>query len=152
MYPPFGPRDVRQQGAELARLEARAGAACSEGRDTPPLFGLRILLGDDDEDAVEMLAAFLRRGGAEVMAVASAAAALDTLETARPDLIVADVAMPEVDGREMMRRVRAPGPDEGGLQPSRSRPTLVRPSSRSPCGRDSGRISPSPRSPENYCG
>jgi signal transduction histidine kinase/CheY-like chemotaxis protein len=104
--------------AEEAPAAGRPMAGAKVDRTAPPLLGLRVLLVDDDADAVEMLAAFLRRAGAEVTAAASAAAALDTLGPAKPDVIVADVAMPEVDGREMMRRVRALGPDEGGRTPA----------------------------------
>jgi PAS domain S-box-containing protein len=104
--------------AEGAPMTRQPAAGTKGGAQSLPLIGLRVLMVDDDADAVEMLAAFLRRAGAEVTAVASAPAALDALGPFRPDLIVADVAMPEVDGREMMRRVRSLGPDEGGRTPA----------------------------------
>ncbi|HEX8291161.1 MAG TPA: ATP-binding protein [Pyrinomonadaceae bacterium] len=84
----------------------------------PPLAGLRVLAVDDDADTLEMLTLFLRRAGAEVASAGSAAAALETLERFRPDVLVADIGMPEVDGYELLRRVRALTPERGGLTPA----------------------------------
>ncbi|HWS90456.1 MAG TPA: PAS domain S-box protein [Pyrinomonadaceae bacterium] len=93
---------------------AREGAAES----LPPLVCVRVLVVDDDEDTLEMLTLFLRRAGAEVARAESAAAALETLERFRPDVLVADIGMPEVDGYELLRRVRALAPERGGLTPA----------------------------------
>jgi CheY-like chemotaxis protein len=79
---------------------------------------MRVLAVDDDEDTLEMLSLFLRRAGAEVAAAASAAAALEALERFRPDVLVADIGMPEVDGYELIRRVRALGAERGGSTPA----------------------------------
>ncbi|HKG13019.1 MAG TPA: PAS domain S-box protein, partial [Pyrinomonadaceae bacterium] len=84
----------------------------------PPLVGLRVLLVDDDEDAMEMLAAFLGRSGAEIQSATSAAAALKELGVRAFDVIVSDIAMPVVDGYELMRRVRALGEAHGGQTPA----------------------------------
>ncbi|MBV8859279.1 MAG: PAS domain S-box protein [Acidobacteria bacterium] len=84
----------------------------------PPLVGVRVLAVDDDEDTLEMLLLFLRRAGAEVASASAAAAALETLERFRPDVLIADIGMPEVDGYELLRRVRALGAERGGLTPA----------------------------------
>jgi PAS domain S-box-containing protein len=89
-----------------------------EGDIAPPLVGLRVLLVDDDEDAMEMLAAFLGRSGAEVSKATSAASALKELSGREFDVIVSDIAMPVVDGYELMRRVRASGDALGGHTPA----------------------------------
>ena len=73
---------------------------------------------DDDADTLEMLSLFLRRAGAEVSAAATAASALESLERFRPDVLVADIGMPEMDGYELLRRVRALGAERGGLTPA----------------------------------
>lgn len=68
-----------------------------------------ILLVDDDEDIRSGLAPFLERSGFEVVQAGDGQAALDFLEaaeTARPDLVVLDVLMPRLDGRETLRRIR----------------------------------------------
>ena len=84
----------------------------------PPLGGLRVLVVDDDSDTLDMLTLFLRRAGAEVALAPTAAAALETLERFRPDVLVADIGMPDVDGYELVRRLRALPPERGGLTPA----------------------------------
>ena len=66
-----------------------------------------MLLVDDDDDAREMLMMALNECGARVEAVASGSDALELLGgTYQPDVIVSDIGMAEVDGYELMRRVR----------------------------------------------
>lgn len=69
----------------------------------------RILLADDDAGIRDNLAPFLRRSGFEVETAADGAAALAVIPASRPDLVVLDVVMPHVDGREVLRRIRADG-------------------------------------------
>ena len=85
------------------------GTAASGDADAPRLTdlgGRKILLVDDDTEGRELIAAVLRQAGAIVMAVDSAAGALDYVEHHRPDLIVTDIAMPEVDGYSLQRQLR----------------------------------------------
>ncbi|HEX8560416.1 MAG TPA: PAS domain S-box protein [Pyrinomonadaceae bacterium] len=119
------PPDARAPAAQAGAGEAGdardsfAAAAAGGGEEAlPPLVGLRVLLVDDDEDTLEMLSLFLRRAGAEVTAVASAVAALGALERVRPDVVVADIGMPGVDGYELIRRARSLGAERGGLTPA----------------------------------
>lgn len=68
-----------------------------------------ILLVDDDEAIRSGLAPFLERSGFEVVQAGDGQAALDFLEapgSKRPDLVVLDVLMPRLDGRETLRRIR----------------------------------------------
>lgn len=55
------------------------------------------------------LSAFLTRAGFQVEAVSDGAQALSTLEKSKPDLVVMDVLMPRLDGRETLRRLRQAG-------------------------------------------
>jgi len=75
------------------------------------LFGRRlaevtILLVDDDRDARHLVHAILQAAGADVIAVESAELALASLSTRRPDLIVSDIAMSEMDGFALAREIR----------------------------------------------
>ncbi|HEY8130479.1 MAG TPA: PAS domain S-box protein [Thermoanaerobaculia bacterium] len=74
-----------------------------------PLGGRRILVVDDDPEGRELVASVLRLGGAEVWTVDSANAALDYLEDHRTDLVLTDIAMPEVDGYALQRILRKRG-------------------------------------------
>lgn len=66
-----------------------------------------VLLVDDEEAITASLAPFLRRSGLEVITAADGDEALDLCRALRPDLVVCDVMMPTVDGREVVRRLRA---------------------------------------------
>ena len=72
------------------------------------LEGLRreILVVDDERDAREMLTLILTTRGATVRTAASAAEALDAMSQRRPDVLLADLGMPEEDGFSLMRRWR----------------------------------------------
>ena len=70
------------------------------------LQGLRVLVVDDEQDALDLLKTVLEKAGARVTAVASAAAAHAALEEAWPDLLLCDIGMPVEDGYQLMRRVR----------------------------------------------
>lgn len=66
----------------------------------------RILLVDDDAAITGALGPFLARSGFEVEVAADGAEGLAAVERRAPDLVVCDVLMPRVDGREFVRRVR----------------------------------------------
>lgn len=82
------------------------------------LNGTRILVVDDQEDARELLGLILEHAGAEVATAASADEALSKLQESKIDVLVSDVGMPEHDGFELMRNVRALGPARGGSVPA----------------------------------
>ena len=66
----------------------------------------RILLVEDNEDILYLLRLQLEWMGYVVDEAASAKAALDTAQSTRPDVIVSDLRMPDVDGIEFIRQVR----------------------------------------------
>jgi DNA-binding response OmpR family regulator len=66
----------------------------------------KILLVDDESAITENLAPFLERSGFIVTVAANGQEALDRLESDKPDLIVLDVLMPVLDGREVLRTLR----------------------------------------------
>ncbi len=68
-----------------------------------------ILVVDDDPGIRDSLFAFLSRSGFEVFLAQDGQHALDMLQKTRPDLIILDVMMPRLDGRETLRRLRREG-------------------------------------------
>ena len=82
------------------------------------LYGLKILVVDDDTDTRELIDWVLKRVGAEVVACASAREAMEALEKERPHILVSDIAMPEEDGLSLMRRIRALPRERGGRIPA----------------------------------
>lgn len=67
----------------------------------------KILIVDDDAAITVALAAFLGRSGFDVRVAEDGRAGLAEVEREVPDLVVCDVLMPHVDGREFVRRIRA---------------------------------------------
>ena len=65
-----------------------------------------ILLADDDPNIVDSLAPFLERAGFHVLIVSDGQAAFERAQSHHPDLIILDVLMPRMDGRETLRRLR----------------------------------------------
>ena len=65
-----------------------------------------ILLADDDPNIVDSLAPFLERAGFRVLVVSDGQAAFEKAQSHHPDLIILDVLMPRMDGRETLRRLR----------------------------------------------
>ncbi|HVK56519.1 MAG TPA: PAS domain S-box protein [Burkholderiales bacterium] len=82
------------------------------------LRGLRILSVDDDFNTREMLQEALEHAGAEVVSAASANDALGKLKSFRPDVLVSDIGMPEEDGYDLVRQVRALPHEQGGETPA----------------------------------
>jgi DNA-binding response OmpR family regulator len=66
----------------------------------------KILLVDDETAITDNLAPFLVRSGFEVATVANGEEALEKVKTGDFDLVVSDVLMPKMDGREMLRSLR----------------------------------------------
>ena len=81
----------------------------------------RILVVDDEEHITELVAMGLTYNGFEVERVGTGRAALAAVERRRPDLIVLDVMLPDLDGFEMGRRRRACGGGRRCRSPARWR-------------------------------
>ncbi|MFL6581693.1 MAG: PAS domain S-box protein [Burkholderiales bacterium] len=82
------------------------------------LTGLRILSVDDDENTREMLQEALERAGAVVESAASAQEALDKLGSFAPHVLLSDIGLPDEDGYDLMRKVRALDTARGGSTPA----------------------------------
>ena len=71
----------------------------------------RVLLVDDEEDFLKMLAERLESRGLNITTAASGESALASVEGHEYDLIVLDLAMPGFDGIETLKRIKARQPD-----------------------------------------
>ena len=86
---------------------AGAGPAASEPpEDVPSKRGLRILIADDNVDAVTVLTGALKLAGHVVHAAHDGVAALAAVDTFQPDLAIVDIGMPKLNGYEVARRLR----------------------------------------------
>ena len=93
--------------APVAPPEAAPEAAAERGA----LSGIYALLVEDDPDGCDLMQMMLRRFGAEVTAVSTAAAALESVRARRPDVLVSDIGLPDGDGFQLLKRVRESNQD-----------------------------------------
>ncbi len=85
--------------------------APGEGEVARVLAGVRVLVVDDDDDMRSAVEAVLELYGAEVTAVASAAAALAALERSKPHVLLSDISMPGESGYDLIREVAERDPE-----------------------------------------
>ena len=76
-------------------------AAVSASRAVP-----LVLVADDDEDILTLVALRFRRSGLEVILARDGEEALELIQTRAPDAAVLDIAMPKLTGLELVRRLR----------------------------------------------
>jgi signal transduction histidine kinase len=86
---------------------AALGTATVPHRDGVARKGHRILLADDNRDALDSLATLLQCDGHEVHTAADGAEALEVAAECHPDVVLLDIGMPKLDGYEVARRIRA---------------------------------------------
>ncbi|MBI2896440.1 MAG: GAF domain-containing protein [Deltaproteobacteria bacterium] len=100
-------------------IEGQPIAPPASARAHPPaLDRLHVLVCDDEPDARAFLLEALTGSGADVTSVASASEVLRVLASLRPDVLVSDIGMPQTDGYELMRRIRALPACDGGMIPA----------------------------------
>jgi PAS domain S-box-containing protein len=73
----------------------------------PDLAGLHVVVLDDDAALREILSLFLEGNGARVSSVSSVAEAMKMVNTERPDAVISDISMPDEDGYDLVRQLRA---------------------------------------------
>ena len=83
-------------------LRSRSAAGPS-----PLLRGVRVLVVDDNADVRDLIAAMLASAAADVVTADSAEHALAAVRDSRPDVLLCDLHMPDVDGFELIHRLRA---------------------------------------------
>ena len=124
--------DGRDQGAEFeVRLPARADGATVPDR-TPPvepaplLRGLSVLVVDDNPEDREFVRTSLEQYGAVVRTAASTQEACERFRRDHPDVVVSDLVMPDQDGLELIRRIRAMDEPTGRFTPAAALSGLAR--------------------------
>jgi PAS domain S-box-containing protein len=93
-----------EPGPDVSASLAASGEAT--GGEPPRLDGATVLLVEDNDDSRELVTRALERHGAVVVSVASAREALEAVSRQRPDVLVSDIGMANMDGYELMRRLR----------------------------------------------
>jgi signal transduction histidine kinase len=91
----------------LAETAVRTEAENDAQHIDVPAIPRRILVADDNADALESLATVLRLRGHEVFSASNGAIALETAGRHVPEVALLDIGMPLLDGYEVARRIRA---------------------------------------------
>jgi PAS domain S-box-containing protein len=102
------PLMVFQRGAvaEPLREQPRTDRPAPSLEIVPRLDGVHVLAVDDEPDSLNLLRSVLEGVGATVTAAESAMAALDLIRQRPPDVMVADIGMPGMDGLQLIRAIR----------------------------------------------
>ncbi len=87
-------------------LAPRVDEQTAAGPSNRRLDGLRVVAVDDEEDALTLLRDILQAAGASVTTVRSPVAAPAIVEVARPDVLITDIGMKEMDGFKLLEEVR----------------------------------------------
>ena len=82
------------------------------------LKGISILVVEDDEDTRELLKVLFETEGGAVTPTASVQEALSAYDRSRPNVIVADIGMPDYNGYTLIGKVRARDRERGTLVPA----------------------------------
>ncbi|PSR17612.1 hybrid sensor histidine kinase/response regulator [filamentous cyanobacterium CCP3] len=104
--------------------EVADDAAAALPQPALDLSGIRVFSVDDSADTREFLTVLLGQYGAEVVTVGSATEALETLKTWRPDVLISDIGMPDIDGYSLIQQIRSLPCDQGGTIPAFSEAVL----------------------------
>jgi signal transduction histidine kinase/ActR/RegA family two-component response regulator len=99
------------QVAEDTQAEQHGGgpkgkSASRIEQSVPDLDGILVMAVDDDTDALKLVREILEAAGANVITVTSGGAALDRLASDRPQVLVTDLGMPEMDGFQLIEHIR----------------------------------------------
>jgi PAS domain S-box-containing protein len=79
----------------------------NSSKQGPRLDGVRVLVVDDEADALEMVATAFRSSGSEVATAESSSAALEAFSQAKYHVLISDLQMPGEHGYELLRKIRA---------------------------------------------
>ena len=66
----------------------------------------KVLIVDDEPDTLELVKLVLESGGFETVLAASGKEALNELEASKPDIVLLDIMMPDMDGWEVFRKIK----------------------------------------------
>jgi len=109
---------VYQKENVAERVHATTADALPTYECSDRLDGLKVLVVDDEADTRELLKIALGQCGADVITAGSTQEALGAIEKERPAILVSDIGLPQEDGYELIRKIRALPAAHGGQIPA----------------------------------
>ena len=85
---------------------------------TTNLDGVKVMVVDDEADAIGLIKRIMEDCGATVTTCICGAECLDCFPKARPDVVIMDIGMPDMDGYKLIGKLRALSPQQGGRTPA----------------------------------
>ena len=85
---------------------------------TPDLKGVKVMVVDDEADAIGLVKRIMEDCGATVKACTSGTECMNCIAKLRPDVVIMDIGMEEIDGYSLIGKVRALSPENGGRTPA----------------------------------
>ncbi len=101
-----GPAHGSEFIVKLPVIATHAFATANTGLPAPAPVGRRVLVADDNQDAADSLAMILEMAGHDVRVVHEGRSALSVAHSFRPDTVVLDIGMPQLNGYEVARALR----------------------------------------------
>lgn len=92
--------------------------------------GLTVVNVDDDADLRDLVSRMLTNYGVVVWSASCAEEALELVESKRPDLLLSDIGMPNVDGYALIEQLRSRPTERGGATPAAAVTAFARPEDR----------------------
>src|SRR5690242_18655713 len=70
------------------------------------MLNLRVLVVDENSDTRDLFATMFKAEGAKVVAVSSASEALKVMKKHKPNILISDIMLPDIDGYTLMKKIR----------------------------------------------
>jgi CheY-like chemotaxis protein len=112
------PLQIARHSTQEDRVHPSQGPEMPTSLTTIDLTGLKILVVDDEIDAANVVQRLLTHRGAQVTTASSAQQALQAFDLERPDVILSDIGMPNMDGYQLIREIRSRSAEQGGTIPA----------------------------------
>jgi PAS domain S-box-containing protein len=100
---------IRAHPGEAERPDPTMHAAAAKFPRSADLRGVKVLVVDDEPDSRHLIKQVLEERNAEILTSSSAALAIPLLRETKPDVIISDIGMPDLDGYEFLRLLRSQG-------------------------------------------
>jgi PAS domain S-box-containing protein len=101
-------------GAPVERRTEALAATREASTEDISLANVRVLVVEDEPDAAEFVTNLLEQHGADVVSAASAREALEAVAHSRPDILLSDIGLPDMDGYQLIEQIRKMDVAEGG--------------------------------------